>query len=188
MSAKSAHDRQSPIIHVGLMCEKIRTADPRVGSWQGCDSTPVAGFWSKVDRKSDSECWSWLGACFRDGYGVCHVGRQTFRAHRVAWQLANGRSPAGVVRHRCDNPICVNPSHLVVGTHAKNVEDRVSRGRSAVGERNGRHVLTTKDVLAIRSSGQTSRALAVLYGVYYDTILDIRRGRTWRHLLNRKAA
>lgn len=96
-------------------------------------------FWRKV-VKLEEGCWEWQAARDQDGYGsVWYKGAQ-WRAPRVAWLLANpGRQiPHGqVVRHKCDNPPCVNPSHLELGTPRDNDDDRVRRGRSAFGDRNG---------------------------------------------------
>lgn len=87
----------------------------------------AAPFWSRVDRSTD--CWLWLGAKNDDGYGIVgHVGK----AHRVAWELTNGKIPADQhVLHRCDNPGCVRPDHLFLGSNHDNVLDRHSKGRSA---------------------------------------------------------
>lgn len=91
-------------------------------------------------------CWWWMGAYNRAGYGRTHVIPepnvvQHLLAHRVAWQLANGPIPRGLlVRHRCDHPECVNPDHLLLGTDADNIRDRETRGRTARGERSGSRV------------------------------------------------
>jgi hypothetical protein len=96
-------------------------------------------FWAKVAQSSRDECWPWLDAVDKDGYGTVWFQGAQHRAPRVAWMLAtDSKIPKGqVVRHKCDNPPCVNPRHLELGTTRQNDDDRVARGRSATGDRNG---------------------------------------------------
>lgn len=88
-------------------------------------------FWSFVDKQGADECWPWTGATAR-GYGHGHRDRKHFYAHRVSWEMANGQTldSSTVVRHTCDNPPCVNPAHLVIGTQGDNIADMTARGRA----------------------------------------------------------
>ncbi len=90
-------------------------------------------FVAKVDRRGDGECWPWLGSKRRRGYGMISVRGRLASAHRVAWELANGRRvPRGlVIMHRCDNPACCNPRHLIAATQKENIADMIAKGRSA---------------------------------------------------------
>lgn len=101
-------------------------------------------FWTKVDRSG--ECWIWTGARVKSsrnpvGYGSFAPTRtNTQLAHRVSYEWACGPIPFGLwVLHHCDNPPCVRPDHLFLGTAAHNAADMVAKGRSATGERNGSH-------------------------------------------------
>lgn len=95
-------------------------------------------FWSKVDKSNSDGCWLWTAARDRDGYGSFWLQGEQVRAHRVAYALLHPGEVVPeelVVRHECDNPPCVR--HLILGTRLDNDLDRVARGRSATGDRNG---------------------------------------------------
>jgi hypothetical protein len=159
----------------------------------------IARFWAKVDRSGD--CWTWKGATWQ-GYGRLGINGRSMKAHRVSWEIANGPIPTGVeVCHRCDNPSCVRPDHLFLGTHAENIADMVSKGRVATGARSSArlhperrprgefhpfHRLTAADVLAIRTryawGGITQAALASEYGVSEEHVRQIILRRKWAHL------
>ena len=149
-------------------------------------------FWKRVDKSG--KCWIWTGTVAGNGYGtIRHNGKQE-GTHRVAWILANGPIPPGMlVRHACDNPLCVRIDHLSLGTVAENSQDMVSRGRAsrvgakspARGERNGSVILTESDVRTIRqehSAGTTTKVLAQQFNVAKATIRHIVTRLTWRHV------
>ena len=87
-------------------------------------------FWSNVDIGGEEDCWEWLGACSEKGYGICSKYGGTRLAHRVSWMEANGQIPYSMlVCHHCDNPPCVNPNHLFLGTMKDNLDDCIAKNR-----------------------------------------------------------
>jgi hypothetical protein len=90
-----------------------------------------ARFWSRVAVRQPSDCWEWTGCRTALGYGRFGIGKRVVKAHRRAWELVNGAIPDGLwVLHKCDNPPCVNPSHLWLGTDAENQHDMSAKGRN----------------------------------------------------------
>ena len=89
-----------------------------------------------------------------------------------------------IIRHICDNPMCINPEHLIKGTHNDNVQDRVNRNRSAYGEKNGRSKLTESQVIEIYNSNLINSELATIYHVHNKVIYDIKHKNKWKYLLN----
>ena len=154
----------------------------------------AARFWSKVDVKfSSQECWEWRGAQKLHGYGSFRLPstpdnkRQCVPAHRVAYSLINGGIPDGlIIRHTCDNPKCVNPHHLLTGTHKDNAADKVERGRAYTGkqscENNGAAKLTWADVVKIRersSRGESNVSIARDFDVSHSMVSKIKLGHFW---------
>jgi HNH endonuclease len=137
-------------------------------------------------------CWLWTGSKTKAGYGKFQTGGKGgpyHLAHRFLYELAKGAIPKGaIVMHFCDNPSCVNPDHLSVGTHKDNTADMIAKGRHArvapVGIKNGKAVLTEKEVRLIREyPNETHAALARHLGVAASTIRGVRSGRTWFHII-----
>lgn len=151
-----------------------------------------------VDRSGGPDaCWPWTRSRTDDGYGKVSLGKSGTmgRAHRVAYELAVGPIPDGlVVCHRCDSPSCCNPAHLFVGTVTENNHDRDAKGhhgshtrpeRRARGEKNARAKLTAESVRAIREqarSGKLQREIAAEFGVSQQAIGRVLSGRRWGHV------
>jgi len=137
--------------------------------------------WLPVDW-SDDACWEWQGAINpQSGYGILWHGGRIHAAHRVSYEIHFGQQVnSGVVCHKCDNPRCVNPNHLFLGTHADNVADKVSKNRQARGERHGMAKLSDSDVKTIRhlrKQGETLRSLSARFGVCETHICNIGTGK-----------
>jgi HNH endonuclease len=147
----------------------------------------VAKFWSRVKRGNPNSCWNWTGGRFVSGYGKFLVRGKTYRAHRVAFVLANRQNiPARLcICHTCDNPRCCNPAHLWLGTHLDNMRDMIAKGRwrPHYGERHGNATLTLAQVLRIdwlhRVRGFSQNRLARLFNVTQSTIWGIVNERAW---------
>lgn len=120
------------------------------------------------------------------GYGKVYYQGRSRDAHRVAWLVWCGPIPAGLyVCHRCDNPSCIEPTHLFLGTNAENLSDCKQKGRNARGESCRQAKVTEDDVRNIRNrraKGERAQALAVEYGLSYATIHDITARKTWKHV------
>ncbi len=120
----------------------------------------------------------------KDGYPRCNYKKKTMLAAKWVWVDNFGEPPNGmVVKHSCDNRLCVNPDHLSLGTQGANIQDRVLRGRSARGGDNGRAKLSEKDVRYIKYHSDSSNSvLAMEFGVEASTIRLIKKGINWSHI------
>ncbi len=144
-------------------------------------------FWDKVDKRGTADCWEWLASKNEFGYGRFGYGRVASRAHRVSWILHYGDIADGMdVCHTCDNPACVNPTHLFLGTAKDNMSDASQKGRMAHGEKHYRSKLTEEQVIQARieyrAGGVTHQELADRYGVAKAVIGYMLRRQTWSHI------
>lgn len=146
-----------------------------------------AQLYDRTERKPNG-CIEWTGYRSPKGYGEIKVDGKMVKTHRQAWMLSGGPIPPGMqVLHRCDNPPCVNPDHLFLGTNLDNVADRVEKGRSArlLGERATSAKLTEADVRAIRrmaSLGMTNMEIAAEFNVSNQNVSQIVLRRTWKEI------
>jgi hypothetical protein len=147
-------------------------------------------FWSKVDKKSDDECWEWTASKTKDGYGYFHPhGTETVLAHRQSYEMFVGKIPKGMyVCHHCDNPPCVNPNHLFLGNQLDNMRDMLNKGRKTrkQGIQHPKAKLTENDVLFIRETRinktHSQKELATMFNVAVITIDRVSNRRNWKHL------
>jgi hypothetical protein len=147
-------------------------------------------FWAKVRYVGDaSSCWEWTAALNEMGYGVIGIGGRgtgNVRAHRLSYEMHVGPIPEGMfVCHRCDNPKCVRPSHLFLGTVVDNNADMVAKGRELHGERGPAAKLVEAQVIEARRRrllGESCRSIGRALGVCHQTISLLTRGMRWKRV------
>jgi len=135
-------------------------------------------------------CWEWQAAKDKQGYGKFSYKGKDMLAHRASWMIYNGKIPDGIcVLHKCDNPSCVNPKHLFLGTRKDNAKDMLNKGRSVRGEKHSASKLTEKEVLQIRKlyqrgkhGGMNSIKLANMFNTTHKTISLVVDRVNWRHV------
>ena len=141
-------------------------------------------FHEKVEFIPFSTCHWWIGSTGCAGYGELNISGKAQRAHRIAFEMANGPIPEGkIICHKCDNPSCVNPSHLFVGTYRDNLKDMYSKGREN-NRRSRGGKLDHDDVKEIRNlKGKLSqRAIGAMFNVSHAHVGDIHSGKRWGFL------
>jgi hypothetical protein len=141
-------------------------------------------FWSEV-KKTLFGCWEWQASYNSGGYGHFYADGKEIAAHRFSWELHFGPIPEGMkVLHSCDNPKCVRPKHLFLGSYADNNKDRTQKGRSAKGSSHGSAKLNEVLIKQIRREAKTqsTRSLARKYNVGQTAIQQAIRGKTWKHV------
>jgi hypothetical protein len=150
--------------------------------------SPEERFAQKFQRRGDDQCWPWKAATTARGYGVFWFqGRQRY-AHRVSafWAgLMSSVRDQVIVRHKCDNPKCVNPAHLETGTQADNINDCKQRDRMPVGESRPNSKLNEKKVRQIREllrCGIQQQYVAAIFNVSFQLISGIKSGERWGHV------
>lgn len=145
-------------------------------------------FETKWKRDPKTGCWIWTASTAGRGYGQIKIPgtRKQMYAHRLSYELYKGRiAPGKQLLHSCDNPRCVNPDHLSVGSSKDNHTDMKNKGRHLFGERNPTVRLSEAQVIEIRkllAAGIVQKRIAVLYGVSQITISRINTRSRWAHL------
>lgn len=145
-------------------------------------------FWSKIDKENNpNDCWEWMACKNRKGYGDFGINGITYQAHRLSFLIHNGGSVDGMlVCHKCDNPSCVNPDHLWVGTTQENTLDMLKKGRSLKGEYHPISKLTEEIVLRIRllyqGGGHSHSTLSQMFAIHSRTVGNIVNRERWAHV------
>ena len=153
----------------------------------------VEKFNGSYERVTESGCWIWIADCSdstlqRHAYGRLACKSRRIYAHRFSYELYRGKIPDGLhVLHQCDVSLCVNPAHLELGTHQRNMREAAERGRMARGSRQRCARLTDDSVKEIKTAFLSwypgiVRDQARKYGVHIQTLWNIKYGRTWAHV------
>lgn len=200
---KPAHSRASRIVTlVCIGCRKEHQVKWHRRGIKYCSNAcfkscvtlgPERRFWTKIDKRGPDECWPWKLATGPRGYGIFMISRskrtgrvKSMTASRYSWILHNGPIPkregaaALHVCHHCDNPPCVNPAHLFLGTNAENQADKHRKGRCAIRLSNGAK-LTWEDVREIRAFQGPRKSLMAKFGIAPMTVSNIILRRSWQN-------
>ncbi len=134
-------------------------------------------------------CWEWkMATNARSGYGMTSFNGKSMSAHRASYECFKGEIPNKmIVLHFCDNKKCVNPDHLILGTHKENTIDMMKKGRMASfkGVNNSSAILNEDKVLEIRkmsAQGKKPKQIAAHFGIKYYTCIDVINRRNWNHI------
>lgn len=174
--------RQSPhTVHPFKFCSKVC-----------CDKSKavplIDQFYRYVGRKQPNGCILWTGTTTKDGYGRISktIANSKRQAHRISYELFVGPIHDSLfVLHRCDNPLCINPTHLFLGTHQDNMTDMLVKGRSSRGERNRHAKLTESQVVEItnlRARGVALKTIVQMFGINRGSVWCIVSKKTWKNI------
>jgi len=182
--------------HQKTSCKKCSNEKSKIRYHNGKKSPKVKKtILEKFNEKYDIDstgCWIWNGSKNTDGYGQIGFNYKQYLAHRLAYELFKDIIPERLfVCHECDNPSCVNPEHLFLGTHQDNMDDMVAKGRSPKqrGEAGSTHVLTEEQaqyILDFKHYHGSLTMLAKEFTVDVSTIFYVKSGKSWSHLKRNK--
>ena len=175
-------DKCDQPMHAKTMCKRHYKQANRVGvatpGMKGAHGPVEVRFWYFVQKAGPDECWLWTGNSDKDGYGSIRTPETQLRAHRVSFQIHNPDVCIDglLVRHKCNNPPCVNPAHLLPGTHLDNMADRMEAGHFYVNEDHPNVKFSNETVAAVRESVGPSAEVGEKFGMSASQVRNIRRG------------
>jgi hypothetical protein len=155
---------------------------------RGYKARPIIDRFEEKIFYSPDGCWLWIGQISKSKYPSqvrpkIKIGQVPEIASRFSYRHYKGEIPAGLcVLHKCDNPICVNPGHLFLGTQKENTHDMMSKGRKPIGNKHYKAILTNEAVIDIKASNEKPAVLARKYGIDTRHVCSIKSGRIWRHI------
>ncbi|MDE2024909.1 MAG: HNH endonuclease [Patescibacteria group bacterium] len=174
------------------ICKNIKCINPahlNLGNKCGKERKSILErFENSYIKNEKTGCWEWIKGLDRQGYGQIHdydkQGKRITRyAHRISFEIYKHKIPNNkLICHSCDNPKCVNPKHLWIGTTQENVDDKLKKNRGLFGSKHQNSKLTEEDILFIRSSKARKSELARKFNVHFMTITNILRRNTWKHV------
>lgn len=160
---------------------------------RGYPARPIIDRFNEKVFYSPDGCWYWIGQISKNKKWPSHIrpyikiGQLPELAYRFSYSHFKEAIPPGsCVLHKCDNPICVNPDHLFLGTRKDNTYDMMAKGRKPIGENHYKALLKDNDVLDIRMSTESHSVMAKKYNVSNAYISAIRKGKTWKHITDLK--
>ena len=151
----------------------------------GSDKTFVDRFWQKVKKGGVDDCWIWKPSAKNGGYGSILTPIGIVKAHRLSYVIHYGIFDWSLhVLHVCDNPACVNPKHLFIGTAKDNMQDKIRKGRAnyPAGEKHSRALLTETQIRLIRQDRRSQKEIASAYGISQPHVSLIKSRKIWAHV------
>lgn len=137
-------------------------------------------FWEKVDVKEQDDCWEWKACKKSDGYGLFNISNKNEIASRVSWEIKYGKIEKNLcVLHKCDNPLCVNPHHLFLGTHLDNMMDMCKKGRT---HNSKLSIEKVKEIKILLAQHRSPNSIAKKFQISKQLINSIKQKKIWAHV------